>query len=324
MLPRMKVLELQAEPRRLAVSAHPFAERSGPPPVTNDRYSRRVALLKRLLPAIGLALLLLIAVWPRLHPLLESVRLRLAVIDLREARELRMVNPRYAGLDRYNRPYVVTAAIGRQVPDRDDVMALERPKAVMTVHGGASVVVTAATGIYQSQAQLLDLFDDVNLVHENGTRFVTRRAHVNLSDNTAEGHDPVEGHGPSGDIAGEGFQILSKGDTIIFTGRSSLLLKGTKPSATPAAPGAAGGDRKERRANRDRSSRSYRRRTQAGRRCRRRERGPQGGREASHRRETQARRKARRQNSAEQQAGRCQGEAQCRLTLSPTIGSRPR
>jgi len=29
---------------------------------------------------------------------------------------------------------------------------------------------------------------------------------------------------------------LSKGDTIIFTGRSDLLLKGTKPSAAPAAP----------------------------------------------------------------------------------------
>jgi hypothetical protein len=83
---------------------------------------------------------------------------------------------------------------------------------------------------------LLDLFEDVNLVHENGTRFVTRRGHLNLSDNTAEGHDPVEGHGPSGDIKGEGFQILSKGDTVIFTGRSDLLLKGTKPSAAPAVP----------------------------------------------------------------------------------------
>ena len=31
-----------------------------------------------------------------------------------------MVNPRYAGTDRSNRPFVVTAAIGRQVPDRDD------------------------------------------------------------------------------------------------------------------------------------------------------------------------------------------------------------
>jgi len=120
------------------------------------------------------------------------------------------------------------------VPDRNDVMALERPKAVMTVHGGASVVLTAATGIYQSQAQLLDLFADVNLIHENGTRFVTQRAHLNLSDNSAEGHDPVEGHGPSGDITGQGFRILSNGETIIFTDESYLLFKGTKSSSTPA------------------------------------------------------------------------------------------
>ena len=205
-------------------------------PILDDRYSRRVAFLKRVLPAVGVTLLLLVAGWPRLAPLLESVRLGFQAIDLREARELRMVNLRYAGLDRYNRPYVVTAAIGRQVPDRNDVMALERPKAVMTVHGGASVVLTAATGIYQSQAQLLDLFMDVNLIHENGTRFVTQRAHINLSDNTAEGHDPLEGHGPSGDITGQGFRVLSKGETIIFTGESHLLFKGTKPSGTSAEP----------------------------------------------------------------------------------------
>ena len=205
-------------------------------PVTDDRYSRRVAFLKRVLPAIGVTLLLLVAGWSRLAPLLESVRLGFPAIDPREARELRMVNPRYGGLDRYNRPYVVTAAIGRQVPDRDDVMALERPKAVMTAHDGASIVLTAATGIYQTQPQLLDLFRDVILVHENGTRFVTQRAHANLSDNSAEGHDPVEGHGPSGDITGQGFRILSNGETIIFTGESSLLFKGTKSSSTPAGP----------------------------------------------------------------------------------------
>jgi lipopolysaccharide export system protein LptC len=237
MSPRVSLVRAHEEHRRLTALARPS------PPVrrlgaslADDRYSRRVALLKRALPAIGLTLLLLVAGWPRLAPFLESVRLGFPAIDLREARELRMTTPRYAGLDRYNRPYVVTAAVGRQVPDRDDVMALERPRAEMTTHSGAAVVLTAATGIYQSHAQLLDLFGDVNLVHENGTRFVTQRAHLNLSDNTAEGHDPVEGHGPSGDVAGEGFQILSKGDTIIFTGRSSLLLKGTQPSAVRAEP----------------------------------------------------------------------------------------
>src|SRR5258705_9545227 len=71
-----------------------------------DRYSRRVALLKRLLPAVGLTLLVMVAVWPRLGPLLDSVRLGFPAIDLREAHELRMVNPRYAGIDRFNRPYV--------------------------------------------------------------------------------------------------------------------------------------------------------------------------------------------------------------------------
>ena len=238
----VKVLEKEAGLPPGAVVRAPPPDRQRRAPVMDDRYSRRVAFLKRLLPAIGVTLLLLVAGWPRLAPLLERVRLGFPAIDLREARELRMVNPRYGGFDRYNRPYVVTAAIGRQVPDRNDVMALERPKAVMTVHGGASVVLTAATGVYQSQAQLLDLFTDVNLVHENGTRFVTQRAHLNLSDNSAEGHDPIEGHGPSGDITGQGFRILSNGETILFTGQSHLLFKGTKPSSAltepPALPAA--------------------------------------------------------------------------------------
>jgi lipopolysaccharide export system protein LptC len=205
------------------------------PRSANDRYSRRVALLKRILPVLGLTLLGLVAIWPRLGPLLESVRLGLPVIDMRDARELRMLNPRYAGLDRYNRPYVVTAAVGRQVPNRDDLMSLERPRAEMTLHSGALVVVTAATAVYQAQVQLLDLFDDVNLIHQDGTRFVTQAAHVDVAANRAEGHDPVSGHGPSGDIAAQGFRILNKGETIIFTGQSALLLKGTKPGGKPAS-----------------------------------------------------------------------------------------
>lgn len=231
----VRALNPQAKPELAAVL--PATSRSAPHyHGDSDRYSRLVAVLKRMLPALGLALLVLVALWPQLDLLLKSVRFSLPVIDLREARDLRMLNPRYAGTDRFNRPYVVTAAIGRQIPNRDDLMSLEAPKAEMVLRRGAKVVVTAATAIYQSQAQLLDLFDDVNLIHENGTRFVTQSAHVDVSASTAEGHDPVVGHGPSGDIAAQGFRVLDKGDTVIFTGHSHLLLKGTKPAASPAAP----------------------------------------------------------------------------------------
>jgi lipopolysaccharide export system protein LptC len=231
----MSVLNSQAGQAPLVLPLRPAAPASGWRPRRDDRHSRRVALLKRLLPVVGAALLALVAIWPRLVPFLDSVRFGLSIIDLREAHELRMLNPRYAGVDRFNRPYVVTSAVGRQAPDRDDLMSLERPRAEMTTHSGALVVLTAATAMYQTQAQLLDLFGDVNLVHENGTRFVTSSAHVDVAADTAAGNDPVTGHGPSGDITAQGFRVVDRGDTIVFTGKSNLLLKGTRPSVRPGA-----------------------------------------------------------------------------------------
>ena len=230
-----RLLESQGE-RGVAAAApapSPVARR-GWPRVAGDTYSRRVVLLKRVLPTVGLGLLLLVAAWPRLEPLLDDVRFAVPLIDRRDAWELRMMNPRYAGIDRLNRPYVLTAAAGRQVPERSDLMSLDRPRGQIIVHGGAKVVLTAATGVYQSQPRLLDLFGDVTLTHENGTRFVTQAAHLDLASETAVGQDPVAGQGPSGDITAQGFRILDKGDTIVFTGRSHLLLK--RLSAVRAAP----------------------------------------------------------------------------------------
>src|SRR5579885_3452959 len=106
----------------------------------------------------------------------------------------------------------------------------------LKTHNGATVVVTAATGIYQSQAQLLDLFGDVTLTHQNGTTFTTDTARVNVADNTAQGDDPIHGHGPSGDIRAEGFRVLDKGDTIVFTGRSDVLLNGVKQTGPKSEP----------------------------------------------------------------------------------------
>ncbi len=225
-----------AEPGRTVVTNPPAPPRRRP---RGDGHSRAVAWLKRVLPAIGAALLLLVAAWPRIAPLLHSVRLTFSAIDPREARELDMLNPRYTGTDRLNRPFVITAAVGRQLPNHSDLMALERPRAVMIVHGGAKVVLTAKTAMYQSQTQLLDLFGDVTLTHQNGTRFMTERAHADVANSTAEGDVAIEGHGPSGDIWGRGFRVRDKGDTIIFTGRSHAILRGSgpgKPTRTAPEP----------------------------------------------------------------------------------------
>ncbi len=202
------------------------------------RHTWRVAVLKRILPAIGVSLLLLIAVWPRLVPLWERMRFSFPPIDLRDAQELRMVNPRYSGLDREGRPFVVTAASGRQIPDRQDLMSLKAPVAEIKLRSGAKVWASSVSAIYQSQASMLDLFGDVTVTHQDGTRFLTQTARVNVAQNAAEGSDPVSGHGPAGEIKAQGFRIIDKGDTIIFTGNAEMVLNAAKKVAPKRAPAA--------------------------------------------------------------------------------------
>src|SRR3954451_19940023 len=244
----MKPALLGTARRGAAISSHRLGRRVGSPafaavarPVdsvaaVDRRHTRRVAILKRLLPIIGVSMLLLIAIWPRLEPLWERMRVSFPAIDLRDARELRMVNPRYSGTDREGRPFVVIADSARQIPDRQDLVSLQAPIAELTLRSGEHVQATSVTAIYQSQAGVVDMFDDVTVTHQDGTRFITRTARVNTAQNAAEGDDPVAGHGPAGDVKAEGFRILDKGDTIIFTGKADMLLNGASKSAATRTP----------------------------------------------------------------------------------------
>jgi lipopolysaccharide export system protein LptC len=221
----------------LEVPAFPGRTRRAAPVANVDRrHTRRVAVLKRVLPAIGVSLLLLIATWPRLEPLWERMRAGFPAIDLRDARELRMVNPRYAGTDREGRPFVVTAASARQIPDRQDLMSLRAPVAEMKLRSGAVIHATSISAVYQSQTNLIDMFGNVTVTHQDGTRFVTQTARVEAAQNAAEGSDPVSGHGPAGAIKAQGFRIIDKGETIIFTGHADMLLNGARKVAPTRAP----------------------------------------------------------------------------------------
>src|SRR5258708_22968727 len=95
-------------------------------------YSRFVSLAKRILPAIALVLLLLVAAWPRIQDALEHVHFAPPQLDLREAQDVRMVQARYSGVDRQHRPFTITAHVARQNPSANDTLALEHPKGDLT------------------------------------------------------------------------------------------------------------------------------------------------------------------------------------------------
>jgi lipopolysaccharide export system protein LptC len=202
----------------------------------NRSYSRFVFLAKRILPAAAATLLLLVAAWPHIQETIERLHFTLPRLDLREAQDLRMVNARYSGIDRQNRPFVVTADVARQNPNADDLISLEGPKGDLTTLNGSWFELTSYTGVYQPQGQLLDLFGNVQLFQDKGNEFRTDIAHISMADGTAQGDEPIEGQGPFGHVTGQGFRILDHGDTIVFTGHAHLLLMPQEKTQDNKAP----------------------------------------------------------------------------------------
>ena len=201
------------------------------------RYSRFVYLTKLAMPAVACGLLLLIAAWPRLESVFETVRFDVPRIDLSEARDLHMAKARYTGIDRDNRPFTITADMARQQPGAgsrpgvDNVIALERPKGDLTTASGNWLELSSKTGLYQPQPQLLDLFGEVALFQDKGNEFHSTTAHIDMAAGTAQGDEPVTGQGPFGTVTAQGFRILERGDTIIFTGRAKLEIQPRGASA---------------------------------------------------------------------------------------------
>jgi lipopolysaccharide export system protein LptC len=187
-------------------------------------HSRFVQRTKWILPAIAVTLLLLVGTWPEIKATVERLHFALPRIDLSDARNLRMVEPRYTGIDKDSRPYVLTASSATQAAGNDDLISLAAPKADMTTNSGNWLEVTGYTGAYHPQPQLLDLYGDVELYEDRGNEFHTDTAKLDIANGTATGDHPVNGQGPFGHVTAEGFAMYNRGEIIDFTGKTSLTL----------------------------------------------------------------------------------------------------
>ncbi|MFQ5773432.1 MAG: LPS export ABC transporter periplasmic protein LptC [Kiloniellaceae bacterium] len=189
-----------------------------------NRYSIFVGLMKVLLPAMAAALILLVVAWPQFTLERDRFRLGIAKLGPGQPENLSMLNARYDGIDGKNRPYTITADMATQSNRNENLIDLELPKADMTLEDGTWLALTARAGQYDSEAKLLDLIGSVSLFHDKGFEIRTESARVDLIEGTAEGAQPVEGHGSAGSINAEGFRVLDRGARIVFTGKSHLTI----------------------------------------------------------------------------------------------------
>ena len=192
------------------------------------RASRLVALMKLVLPAAALAIVALTFAWPQLLPDQREIRIGDAKIAGVNVDGLVMDNPRFIGTDSDQRPYQITATSASQRGKGDQLVYLQDPKADILMKNSGWVAMTARAGIYDKKVETVDLSGEVTLFYDRGYQFASNSARVDLRAGTAEGRQPVSGHGEGGRIEGEGFQLFDRGARIIFTGRSKAVFRSVR------------------------------------------------------------------------------------------------
>lgn len=184
------------------------------------RYSRVVAVLRRVLAVVvGLVLIGLVA-WPFLNQYnigdsLSGMLPKVAVDNLR-----------LSGTDKENRQYLLTAdkALQTTTPDGGNLIDLEKLRGDITMTDGSWMAGVANNGRYDRTGKKLWLGGDVQLFREDGLTFTTREAQVDMERTLAWGETDVSITWPAGHITGEGFRVLDGGKVIVITGKTKAIL----------------------------------------------------------------------------------------------------
>lgn len=196
----------------------------GPARRLNKSYSSLVRFLKFMLPFVALCLVALVAVWPYVQKDTIAFTIGFVTSEIAGDQQPVMVNPRYTGTDGRDRPYSITADLAHNLVQDTEQVDLDNPKADITLDDGTWLVVTADQGVYARANETLALSGSVNLFQDEGYELRSEEVVVDLDKGTAESSTPSEGQGPFGNLTAEGFRVLNVGKTVLFTGKSHLVL----------------------------------------------------------------------------------------------------
>lgn len=203
-------------------------------PQAGGGYSRLVDLLRFVLPAIALALIGLVVLWPQLiggaggliAPIFANATIESTDVML-------MHNPRYLGRTEDAEPYILTAVSAHIDPKHSDRIQLDQPAADIASKARRDLRLVALSGVYDRSGAKLDLAGNIELTTSDGYRFLTESARINLERGRVIGTRPIEGSGPAGTLSADRFEIKDNGRILEFEGR----VKVTLPARQRGIPG---------------------------------------------------------------------------------------
>jgi lipopolysaccharide export system protein LptC len=195
-----------------------------------ETYSKRVKLLRTVLPLTGFILLVLIIAWPFGKQLYEKQFEEEPQASKKLILENRLLNPQIVDSDEKDHPFALAAKSSLQ--SNENQADLDKPRGKIKTDQDTEVEITADQGNYDQDAGTLTYQNNVTLTTSDGYVFKTNKAQLHLKTHIADGHDPISGHGPTGQIeADKGFKMDKNKKTLSFYGATRLILTDNKKSA---------------------------------------------------------------------------------------------
>ena len=196
------------------------------------RHSNLIHTLRRVLPALCVAMLLALGGWT----LVTTLFSRQGAANRSSVLGIRMLKPDFQGRDEKGQPYNVTA--DSAVRDDADPARITLEAPVFTLSSGLGQThVRARHGVYRDDTRFLNLTGDVHLEDAEGYHFVTEHVVIDTQKNNVDGETHIDGHGPLGQIAASSYAVRDGGAHVFFTGQvKAHLVNHHAPGRAQPAP----------------------------------------------------------------------------------------
>lgn len=184
--------------------------------------SRRVQLLRRILPVVIVVLAGGTVAWVVLRTVMSDVERKAET-----SREIRLDNARFAGQDAEGRQFVIGAKGAIRDPETG-FFRLVGPALRLNLGGRKVTTLTADGGLYNTEAKTVTIGPNVR-ISDGGSGFtlVTPEAVVDVETGIVTGNKGVQGSGPLGTINASSYAIYEQGERVVFSGQGENKVRGT-------------------------------------------------------------------------------------------------
>lgn len=198
------------------------------------RHSSRVRRLRRLIPVVagGATVALLAYLFNPFAAIVPGVSVGPVTLT---GSKVKMENPRLSGFRKGNRAYEVTAEAALQDVRKPSQIELQQMRGhIATDDQGGLARLSAASGLFDSAREALDLKDDIRVWTDKGEEARLKTAAIAFKTGSIVSKEPVTVTTAKGTVDADGLDVVENGKVISFIGNVHVHIN---PESAEASKG---------------------------------------------------------------------------------------